>query len=256
MSCKPNSPMKTPVALLSFALVFGSGLMAADQAAPAPDQPFKIVAGPSAQYPARMLNEGVSHGTVRAVLHVDSTGKLVDYIMVAYTHVPFADEAERVIRRWKFVPPVVRGEPLDTIVEVGFNFEVNGVMLVQKFGLERTEVENLWGYEYQACSLKNLDRIPTPVNIVSPTYPKEWAEKGLVGSVVVDFYIDEQGKVRMAAAPSSADPMLAGIAVAAVNKWTFAPPTRKGRPVLVHARQVFDFQRETASVAPTAAASR
>jgi TonB family protein len=118
-------------------------------------------------------------------------------------------------------------------------------MLVQRFGMDRPMSDVIQGYEYQACSLKHIDQIPTPVSIVNPTYPKEWAEQGITGKVVIDFYIDETGKVRLPATVSNSNPMLAGIAVAAVSKWQFTPPTRKGNPVLVHAQQAFDFQKET-----------
>lgn len=240
--------MKFPIAILGIALLFSQAAMAADTPAPqTKDLPFKIIPVIQAQYPTRMLNQGVSHGEARVALHIDSEGNLVDHLVVAYTNPAFGEEAARVVKRWKYQPATINGTAIDTIVEVSFNFEVNGVLYVQRFGLEHTEMEFLrGGFEYQACGLKNLDRIPVPVTIVSPTYPKEWGDKGIVGNVVVDFYIDEEGKVRMAAAPAGAHEMLAGIAVAAVNKWRFDPPTRKGKPVLVHARQVFDFRKNVA----------
>ena len=208
---------------------------------------FKIIQTAQPMYPARMMSEGVSNGTVKVVLHVNSQAQLADFLVVAYTHKAFAEEAERVVQKWKFEPEYVDGEPIDTIMTIVFNFEVNGVMLVQKYGGDLPYNEFLRGYESQACSLKNLDGIPTPVSIVAPTYPKEWADKGITGKVVIDFYIDETGKVRFVAAPAGSQELLAGIAVAAVNKWQFTPPTRKGKPVLVHAQQIFDFRKEVAA---------
>jgi TonB family protein len=92
--------------------------------------------------------------------------------------------------------------------------------------------------------MKNLDAIPAPLSIVAPAYPAEWAAKGIVGKVIVDFYIDETGKVRFVAATSKVNPLLNEIAVEAVKRWQFAPPTRKGHPVLVHAQQSFNFHDE------------
>jgi len=234
------------ISIVLFGMVgLAATIFAAEPATPEPAaQHFKIIQTTRATYPARMMNEGVSHGTAKAVLHVDSQGQLVDFLVVAYTRQAFAEEAERVIKKWKFEPGYVDGKPIDTIMDITFNFEVNGVMLVQKFITEVPWVDFGTGFEYQACGLKNLDRIPTPVSVVTPTYPREWAEKGISGRVVVDFYIDETGKVRFVGAQSSANELLAAIAVAAVDKWQFAPPTRKGSPVLVHAQQIFVFNKE------------
>jgi len=237
--------MKFSILLLGIASVMVPIFAAETAVPPAPAKHFKVIQTTKAAYPHRLIDEGVSHGMTRAALHISPQGELVDFLVVAYTHKAFAEETERVIKKWQFEPEFVDGEPIATIMEVTFNFEVNGVMLVQKFG-DFTTVPTDFGAEceYQACSLKKLDGIPTPVRVVPPTYPREWAEQGVTGRVVVDFYIDETGKTRFVAAPSSAHASLAGIAVAAVNQWQFAPPTRKGKPVLVHAQQLFDFRKE------------
>ena len=246
-AAQPNYPMKFSIILLG--IVCLAGPVFAAEAPPPPARHFKVIQTAKANYPVRMIEEGVRHGTARVALHVNAKGELVDFLVVVYTRSAFAEEVERVIKKWKFEPEYVDGEPIETIMEVTFNFEVDGIMLVQKFGnfTPPSFVEFGGEYEYQACSLKKLDGIPVPVTVVPPTYPREWAEKGIIGKVVVDFYIDETGKTRFVAAPSGGHPMLSGIAVAAVNRWQFAPPTRKNKPVLVHAQQIFDFRKEDES---------
>lgn len=245
MPGKPTFPMKTIFALCSLLCVLAGPVLAAEKSdkQAQSNRRFKVIQTVNPSYPARMLNDGVSNGVVKAVLHIDSEGKLVDSLLVAYTREAFADEVMRVVKKWRFEPEYANGEPVDTVLELTFNFEVNGVLLVQRFGCDIASIDMLQGYQYKVCSLKNLDRIPTPVNIVQPTYPKEWADQGIVGKVAIDFYIDETGKVRLPSAPANAHPQLAGIAVAAVGKWQFVPPTRKGQPVLVHAQQIFDFRK-------------
>lgn len=66
------------------------------------------------------------------------------------------------------------------------------------------------------------------------------------GDVTVSFYIDEQGAVRMPYVLGQPNLELADLAVEAVRQWKFEPPTRQGRPVLVHAQQLFRFNRATA----------
>lgn len=191
-----------------------------------------------------MINDGVRNGSVRVLLHVNSKGKLVDFLTVSCSNMDFADAVERAVRKWTFEPEMDNGEPVDMVVGLNIIFESDGMLAVQKFDAGQSFQSFNDNLEYQACSLKNVDRIPSPVIMVAPTYPDAWAEQGIVGKVVVDFYIDEKGQARFPVSISNSHPMLAGIAVAAVEKWKFTPPTRKGEPVLVHAQQVFNFDKK------------
>jgi outer membrane biosynthesis protein TonB len=46
---------------------------------------------------------------------------------------------------------------------------------------------------------------------------------------------------------------LASLAVAAIQQWKFEPPTRKGVPVMVRAKQVFHFGPKKAEAPGTSA---
>ena len=95
-------------------------------------------------------------------------------------------------------------------------------------------------YSYSACRLRELDRIPIPAHVVPPTPPKGGLRDKR--TITVEFYIDEEGRVRMPAIDrEEPDDAYAAAAVAAVEQWQFEPPTRKGLPVLVLARQDFAF---------------
>jgi len=96
-------------------------------------------------------------------------------------------------------------------------------------------------YVYKPCSLKDLDKIPTPVYTVSPAYPRELADKGVKGKVVINFFIDETGAARMPSGSVHDDDRLSALALAALRQWKFEPPTKNGKPVLVAAQQIFNF---------------
>lgn len=240
----------TFLAVLGFACVSLPSAPAAEATAEAraaaPESvPCKILEGTKPQFPLRMLKQGVSTGTVRVLLYVDAEGRLADSLVTAYTRRAFADEVLRAIGKWKFEPGRTNGRPADTVVDLTLNFHVNEVLLVQRFGNDDTSApETVAGYEYQACNLQKLDRLPTPLSVIEPTYPQEWLKQGVVGSVAVDFYIDESGKARFATVKPGTNEQLAGIAVAAVQQWRFNPPTSKGKPVLVRVRQVFAFGKD------------
>ena len=59
--------------------------------------------------------------------------------------------------------------------------------------------------------------------------------------MVVRFYIDEQGNVRLPSVTGQPNAYLTEQAMAAVREWKFAPVTSRGQPVLVAAQQEFTF---------------
>lgn len=193
-------------------------------------------------YPPSMFYEGIYSGEVRAVISVSESGELTDCLIVGYTQEAFAEVALAAIKRWKYRPALVRGEPRASRAELVFEFRNQGV-IVQS--LPNAIIRRAFfgaldeKYIYKPCRLRDLDRIPVPVEVVTPVVgaPKENRK------VVVSFFIDEEGRVRMPAVNREfAEDVYAAAAVSAVEKWRFEPPLRKGRPVLVSAQQEFNFQ--------------
>jgi TonB family protein len=190
-------------------------------------------------FPPSMLYNGVSTGEVRAAISVDEHGNLVDSLLVSYTEKAFADAALAAIKRWKYQPALVHGRPQSSRADVIFTFRDQGVIVQSLPGAaERQVVEKILQgrFIYKACQLRDLDRIPTPVHVVSPAFNDD-AKKH---SVVVGFYIDEEGRVRLpSVSREAADDLFAAVSVKAVEQWRFEPPLRKGMPVLVYAEQEF-----------------
>ncbi len=196
-------------------------------------------------FPEHLIQKGVTQGMVHLAINTDPDGKLVEWLVVGYTQPEFAASAVDAIQHWKFTPAQLRGENVGTTVELVFHFEAHGVVVSTSTLSEALELQALRAigvrYIYQPCVLRDLDRIPTPIVTVAPVYPEELAKRGLTGRVTVDFYIDEQGMVRVPSVSLDDDSVLTSLAVAALRQWRFEPPTRNGRPVLVKASQIFNF---------------
>lgn len=231
-------------------LLLGSVLAAsAAEPTPAPGpgtRECRIIETVTANYPIRMMENGVKYGTVEMLLKIDETGRLADVLVTTFSHKPFADEALRVVREWRFEPAIHQDRPVTTIMELKFNFEVGGILVYQVQGGPIPSL-NPWlerDFEFEPQKAGKLDRRPVPVKVVPPTYPEEWAAQGLAGTVAVEFYIDGEGRVRMPVSTPGSNEQLAGIAVAAVKQWEFPPQTWQGRPVLTRARQEFQFVRQ------------
>jgi TonB family protein len=193
-------------------------------------------------YPASMTYEGVYSGEVRAVVSVSDKGELTDCLITGYTQEAFAEVALAALKRWKYHPAQVRGEPRASRAEIVFEFRDQGVIVQSLPGaiIRRAFYSAIdEQFVYKPCRLRDLDRIPVPVHVVTPAVNATKDEH----KVVVSFYIDEEGRVRMPAVDREyADDLYAAASVAAVEQWRFEPPLRKGKPVLVSAQQEFNFK--------------
>ena len=192
-------------------------------------------------FPHSMLYSGVYSGEVHAAISVDQDGKLVDSLILSYTEEAFAEAALAAIKRWKYQPALVHGRPQSSRADVSFIFRDQGVIVQSLPGaVERQLVESLLHgrFAYQSCQLRDHETNPTPARVVLPVFNGDSHKR----SVIVGFYIDEEGKVRLpSVSREAADDFLAAAAVKAVEQWRFEPPLRKGRPALVYAEQDFKF---------------
>lgn len=209
--------------------------------------PFKIIRTKQVYFPMVMQREGVSHGEARILININSEGKLVDTLVIAYTHEAFANAALTAIRQWRYEPSRLNGEPVGTVADCSFEFNVDGILLVQRMGVPLFQKRELFDdrFAYRPQSFAALDAIPAPVRMIRPVYPEDWEQKGMRGQVAIDFFIDESGAVRMPSVASAVHPLLAATATAAVREWRFSPPLRQGRPVLTQCQQVFTFGTDT-----------
>lgn len=196
-------------------------------------------------FPQEMLKLGVREGHVRVAFSVDTNGKVEDCLAVAYTHPEFARVSVNSMKRWRFEPAKLQGQPIPASAELTLKFQVEGTVVVSMTASEtvaalmHSMVETREGYRPR--TLKELDRIPTPIATSSPQLPARFENDPTPGRVTVSFYIDETGAVRMPSVSDSEDPELSAAAISALRGWKFEPPRWKGRPVLVRASQQFNF---------------
>jgi TonB family protein len=211
-------------------------------------QSLKIIQTTEPLFPHEVQQRGLKEGETRVVINVDPDGKLKEWLVVGYTMPEFATAAVVALKQWKFEPARWRGDSVGTVLELIFHFETKGTMVISQSVSEALESITVRlmerAYVFRTCSLRELDRIPTPITTVRPQYSSDLAAKGVKGKVTVDFFIDETGSVRMPAVSINDDVQLTALAIDALRQWKFEPPTRNGRPALVKAVQVFSFGSE------------
>lgn len=212
-------------------------------------RPMKIIQTEPAFYPRSLELLGINYGEATVAIQVDDHGVLGDQLVTGYTHKAFAEAATTALKKWRYEPAWLNGERRGVTAELTFKFESQGLTVVNLTPTAYVEIRDYQlrpnSYAYGRCSLSQLDRIPTPVKVVKPMYPLEASNKPRMANVTVTFYIDEEGRVRLpAVSPETSvnDEIFALAAVQAVSEWKFEPPMSNGRPVLVFARQDFNFR--------------
>jgi TonB family protein len=224
-------------AFLGSALRFG----AAEVSVIAP----RVIEQPEGEYPPEAERDAVSEGEVRAILCIDETGRLTDFLVVACSHPAFGMSLAKSLPAYRFTPARVRNEPTPTRMPATFYFRRRGTM-VSPTGFESMQRRMASVFQGRAmvsfvCPAAELDRPLTAVKVVSPCYPEELRARAVSGEVAIDFFVDGEGRVRLPAADCSANPCFGRVATNALLQWKFDPPTHRGEPVIVHVVQTFRF---------------
>jgi periplasmic protein TonB len=206
-------------------------------------QSTKLIETISPTFPNKLACAGVTRGEARVAVNVSRDGKLMDALLVQCTEPEFGVSAIEAVRQWQFIPARLRGEAVGTTLDINFTFSESGVV-ISTSGLDmlKSYTQTILGTNvFRAYTVRDLDRNPTRLATVAPAYPKEFATQGIKGVVTIDFYIDETGAVRMPCASREDDLRLSSLAIGAMRQWKFEPPTSGGKPVLVRAKQSFNF---------------
>lgn len=196
-------------------------------------------------YPATLKLTGVTKGRVVVAVSVDAEGRVKDQLVVAYTDPHFVRTTTDVLNEWRFAPARLDGEPVPVQFDLSFEYTLEGAVITagiaEHFLYDTFTRAGNEALSYRPVKAVEIDRAPVRVDGKSPKYALAAAKDGVRGTVMVRFYIDEKGNVRLPSVANEGNIYLSEQAVTAVKDWKFEPVTRGGRPVLVAAQQEFNF---------------
>lgn len=208
------------------------------------DRPLEITQLYETPFPATLSMQGISAGRVQALIKVDPPDRLIDWLVVGYTHPELAQDFRLHIESWRFSAPWVGGEPASARALVEFAYSARGIVLSVSPSDAMNQLIGHWvepAFISLVCRADQLDRPLAPLRTEAPRHPGQLAAGAPRATATVDFYVDGEGRPRLAVATSFTHEVYGAAAVAAIERWRFAPPTRDGQPVLVRVRQNFVF---------------
>lgn len=236
--------MKTRLLLVGGLLAFSVALPSQAAGRRAEKPSLQVSSMPDPFFPEALARAGVLGGEAELMVTIGADGRASDSMVVSYTHRELADLSLDVLKDTYFVPVVRNGVATSVRTRLTFAYEAHGLIVSQTVGEHlHNRLERLLstGRVTQLKKMGELDRAPKATRVVNPQYPATAAEQGAGTRLTIDFFIDEKGRVRMPVLDRGEHSPLAEAAVAALLEWQFDPPTQRGRPVIVNAKQEFVF---------------
>lgn len=195
------------------------------------------------EFPTFLRQAGVFQGTVAVAIGRDARGHADDVLVIESTDPRFSDAALEAIREWRFSTEKIPSVD-DAIPIVRFLFSTGSVSVVplnasaSRGGPRRVVRADT---PIELPNFSHLDRTPALLHQITPQFPPAVRERVAKGTVVVKYFVDATGRVRLPAVISATDPELGAAAVAAMRQWRYEPPLIDGRPVIALERHSFEF---------------
>ena len=93
----PSTMKTSPMLILGIGVLLSGSLLAQTSTSRSDWQSLKIVQTANPVFPSHLMQAGVTEGEARVVINTDASGKLVDWLVVGYTHPEFAEAAVKAI---------------------------------------------------------------------------------------------------------------------------------------------------------------
>jgi len=193
-------------------------------------------------FPLELRASSVLDGYATAAFTVDGAGKVIDVAVLEANHPAFGGALSGAIRQWQLQPAPSAVTPRREVVR--FIFMRTGK--VGSYSHREAARAAFAPREDEAPSTTTvtwdkLEQKPARLEGAVPTYPPHLKAAGVVGQTTVNYIIDTDGRVRVAVAVAAANPEFSAAAIAAVERWRFAPARHEGRVVLVEDTRTFTF---------------
>jgi hypothetical protein len=238
---------------LSLAATAPMSMTAAGSDASAEYVPVKQTNRLQAVIPQELRRFLLSNPNVKFHVVVDEKGNISDYLAIEATHVGLLEKAAEKLQEARFDPALKDGEPVPGKISITVGFfdpeqrawregaqftpmggSVSDAVDRRVYKMKEEE------FRYRESSPNELDE---PLKMLeSKLYlvhgPDEPAP---TGKVVVEYWIDHEGKVRLPEILSSDDPNLSLSVLMTLKETRFARPKRNGNATYVKVRQPFNF---------------
>ena len=203
------------------------------------------------EFPPFLRQAGVLQGTVVVAIGRRPGAAPDDILILESTDPRLSDAALDAIRDWKFKPHDLRSANDEAAPIVRFLFTTGSVSVVPLTTSQRSSARRPIRADtpVELPNFSHLDHTPALVHQVPPEFPPSLRHRVAHGTVVVKYFVDATGRVRLPTVISASEPAFGEAALTAMRQWRYDPPRIDGRPVIVLERHAFEFNAG-ATIAP------
>lgn len=191
----------------------------------------------SPEFPRMAVDQGILSGRVFAAISWDDQGAPAEVVVLGSSHSLFEAPTTEALHEWRRAPQ--SASRVASTYE--FRFEVSGIVVFGGKSINSMMVEKTLDHTWRVTKREELDVEPRALVQPMPVFPAQARSTGQTGRVVVNFFVDAAGKVKVPTVEMATADIFVPNALAAIRQWRFAPPRRDGRPTFYAERWAFDF---------------
>ena len=195
------------------------------------------------EFPPFLRQAGVLQGTVVAAIGHDEKGRASDILVLESSDPRFSDAVLDAIREWRFQPRTSTSIPESEVPIVRFLFTTGAVSVVPLTAASGGGTRRVVRADspIELPNFSHLDQTPALLQQTTPEFPATLRHRVSQGTVVVKYFVDPTGRVRLPAIISATEPELGAAALAAIRQWRYEAPRIDGKPVVALERHSFQF---------------
>lgn len=192
-----------------------------------------------AVYPYELL-AAEEDGSAKVKMLIDDGGRVVRVEVVEATHREFGLALAAAVESFAFNPALKDGKPVMSAMGMEQKFRRYGsAALVSQASLDLLRQEKK--QPESIVKISALDEPLKPMATQAPKFPPSLDVPGATGSALVEFLVDEEGRVHLPRIIEASKPEFGYAAVQAVATWRFEKPVAKGKPATVRVRLPVEF---------------
>lgn len=183
------------------------------------------------KFPIGLRGAKMGDGYVVITMTIDAQGQVSDSFALAANHDAFVQSATEAIADWRFAPTASTTAPRRETVE--FEFKRLGVVTTLSHGESASAAFMSTNIERKTVQWHELDAEPKRIAARMPAVSKSSLKKLGAKPLMLNYIIDDQGRVRIPVISESDDAELSERVLAAVRQWRYSSPLYKGKPMAV-----------------------
>jgi TonB family protein len=191
-------------------------------------------------YPYELLRQRVA-GEAAVTCMVGTDGRVVNTRVMRATRPEFGAALAAALEATRFGHGTREGEPIASVMGFRHTFNPRGSE-TQSLQEELELLERALRRPQTLGKARDLDRPLRAKEQPPPAFPPQLLRQGVEGNALIEFLLDEDGRVRLPRIVSASDPSFGYAAAHAVAQWRFEPPTARGEPTVMRVSIPISFR--------------